>query len=113
MSNVKVGSAELIEAFLFDKTLILVGYGKNLTTGWKNWFEPIRMLDHYVFKQEAPSGPTGDVVLPFLAVNAFSSHVTKTVYVLKSSNGKETEIEVPVQSITVNSIEPVETLQEA
>lgn len=104
MSNGKVGSTELIEAFLLDKTLILVGYGKNSTTGWRNWFEPIRMPDHYVFKQEAPSGPAGNIVVPFLAVNAFTSQLTKAVKVLELSNGKETEIEVPVRPIVANSI---------
>ena len=106
MSNGKVGSAELIEAFLLDTTLILVGYGKNSTTGWKNWFEPIKMPNHYVFKQEAPSGPAGNMVVPFLAVNAFTSQSTKAVKVLELSlsDGKETEIEVPVRPIVANSI---------
>jgi len=102
MKSAFIGSLDAVDALSFLGSVVLVGTGKNPTTGWSNWFEPERQEDHYAFKQEAPSEPAADVIMPFLIMNIFPLRKgVDKVYVRQNVGGKETEIEIPVRLASI------------
>ncbi|MHB9010188.1 MAG: hypothetical protein ACYDC1_25035, partial [Limisphaerales bacterium] len=92
-----VGAVDRLDALAFGDLLILVGEGINPSTGWKNWFEPLRAPNLYRFCQEAPSGIVLPVLMPFKVSNVFPWNQSAEVTVEKLDNGQVVPVKVPVR----------------
>lgn len=102
MGKVILGHVDRAEAiWLRPSILVLVGNGTNPSTGWKNWFEPMRTLNHYEFKQEEPDGITAPVILPFHVTNVFHNPDAKEIVIHEIVDGKPGNIRVPVRHATM------------
>jgi hypothetical protein len=97
MSKVGLGHLDKVEAREFMGLLRLSGWGSNPTTGWKNWFQPVKdTRDTYDFLQEHPDGIVAPVVLPFRVVNVFPGHGEKEVVIREIDGNKPISLPIPV-----------------
>lgn len=114
----RLGFADVYKAFAHRNVLFLTAKGKNISTGWRNWFEPARGLgNNFDFMQQPPSGPAGAIVLPFFVVNAFPLPNDQDVLIREDKDGtvetKTIRIErglCPVEEATFEALIPPHAL---
>ena len=87
MATPHLGYADEYRALAYGHVLWLIAKGKNTSTGWRNWFEPLREPADFDFMQEPPSGISAPIVLPFSVLNGFPLPASQDVTIREEKGG--------------------------
>ena len=73
-------------------TLFATGF--HLTTGFKTYFEPLRMLNTYALYHDTPGGFAGQMVTPFsVHIQYHSKHTIETVNIIDAKGSHTVKVE--------------------